>query len=92
MFIMILALRIINLDYIDNLCNQSLKKYFWKDEKEKTGIYYKCLRYVELMTDPRTLYLMINRIKAEKNSEAFLSKVKETLELKIKQMEKGEEE
>ena len=54
----------------------------WKDEREKTGIYYKCLKYVDLLKDTRTPFLMIKRIKAEKNSEAFLSKVKEALEHK----------
>lgn len=63
-----------------------------KGETERRGLFYKCRNYTELFEDTRTILLMINRIKAEKNSEAFLSKVKETLELKIKQMEKGEEE
>ena len=78
--------------------HSKISKY-WKEiktnengEMEKTGLFYKCLNYTELFKDTRTVYLMIKRIKAEKNSEAFLSKVKEALELKIKRMEKGENE
>lgn len=63
-----------------------------KGETERRGLFYKCRKYTELFEDTRTIFLMTNRIKAKNNSEAFLSKVKEALELRIKRMEKGENE
>ena len=64
---------------------------FWRDDRHRAGVYYKCLahRDVFLRPEDEIISLMKNRIRAEKDSEAFLSKVEMVLAKGNNRMEQG---